>query len=784
MQLLRLIDMVLHLCNTTMNRDFLSDSYMVSQSLGKRGCLYRTALVKEKYVKLLKRLALVLIAFLAVVAFGLMVWEPLSVEQGAPPTAQEYEVRIARDNFGVPHIFGKTDADVAYGVAYAHAEDDFATLQEVMAMTRGRLATLNGAKGAPIDYVAELLDIDGTVKRKYDNLPEDVRAVLDGYASGLNAYAAEYPDEVSLSKLFPVNGRDIAAGFALRSPFFFGLNGPIQALTENKPLRREGGPSLSVPTENRTVHPLSKDKIITPIGSDPDENGSNAYAIAPARSSDDKTRLISNSHQPLRGNVAWYELVVHSEDGWDFAGANFPGSPFSFLGHNKFLGWTNTVNRPDLIDIYKLTLNEKRNAYRFDGEWLPLERKRVWLKVKYGPFVVPYPQMVYRSIHGPVILNDVGAYALRYAGMDQLDMLTQYYRINKARNFDEWQAAMAGQGVPATNFIYADAKGNIGMFYNAMFPDRAPGFDWRTVLPGDTSKALWQKSLPFTRVPALINPASGYVMNANNTPFVAAGPGDELNPSSFSPLMGIEDDETNRSRRSIQLLEAAIASGRKIGEVEIRRIKYDTAYVQAGYAKDWLDKIAALDLKDNLQLAKAQKLLAKWDWNLDGKGPADALALMVLRPANKAHYQRGELPDPRQILQETVDHLIQYFGRIDRPMLDVLRLRQGDVDLPVDGGNDTIRASTLWDVEDDGRLSVRHGDSFIMFVEWDKAGKVNSRSIQPFGAATTRPDSANYTNQMRLFVDKKLKPVWFDPAKLEKNKASEKIVGSAGRTTK
>tara|TARA_R110000772_G_scaffold77139_22_gene166294 strand:- start:4583 stop:5230 length:648 start_codon:yes stop_codon:yes gene_type:complete len=192
-----------------MNRDFLSDSYMVSQSLGKRGCLYRTALVKEKYVKLLKRLALVLIAFLAVVAFGLMVWEPLSVEQGAPPTAQEYEARIARDNFGVPHIFGKTDADVAYGVAYAHAEDDFATLQEVMAMTRGRLATLNGAKGAPIDYVAELLDIDGTVKRKYDNLPEDVRAVLDGYASG--------------------------------------LNGPIQALTENKPLRREGGPSLSVP---------------------------------------------------------------------------------------------------------------------------------------------------------------------------------------------------------------------------------------------------------------------------------------------------------------------------------------------------------------------------------------------------------------------------------------------------------------------------------------------------------------------------------------------------------
>lgn len=726
-------------------------------------------------MKVIKRIGMGLLILILLVAISLAVWEPLSVSPASPPPKKDYEASIVRDNFGVPHIFGKTDADVAYGVAYAHAEDDFVTLQEVTAMTRGRLATLNGADGAPIDFVAALLDVDGTVKRKYDDLPEDVRAVLEGYASGLNAYAEEHPDQVSLSNLFPVNGRDIAAGFALRSPFFFGLNGPIQALTEGKPLRREGGPSLAVPMENRTVHPLSEDKIITPVGPDPDENGSNAYAIAPERSTDDKTRLISNSHQPLRGNVAWYELVVHSEEGWDFAGANFPGSPFPFLGHNKNLGWTNTVNRPDLIDIYKLTLNEKGNAYKFDGEWLPLEKKRVWLKIKYGPFVIPYPQMIYRSVHGPVILNGNGAYALRYAGMDQLDMLTQYYRINKAQDFDQWQAAMAGQGVPATNFIYADAKGNIGMFYNAMFPDRAPGFDWRTVLPGDNPNTVWQNTLPFTRVPALINPASGYVMNANNTPYVAAGPGDELNPETFSPLMGIENDQTNRSRRSIELLEA----NGKIGEEEIRRIKYDTAYVQAGYAKDWLDKIAALDLTDDPQLAKAQALLAKWDWDLDGKGPADALALKVLRPANKAHYQRGEVPDPREILQETVDHLTQYFDRIDPPMLEVLRLRQGDVDLPIDGGNDTIRASTLWDIEEDGRLSVRHGDSFIMFVEWDKAGNVNSRSIQPFGAATTRPDSPHYTDQMQLFVDKKLKPVWFDPAELEKNKASEKVVKSA-----
>jgi len=730
-------------------------------------------------MRVIKRIGWGLLILILLTGLASAAWEPLSISSAAPPPDKKYEVRIVRDGFGVPHIFGKTDADVAFGVAYAHAEDDFDTLQEVTAMTRGRMATLNGADAAAIDYVAALLDVDGTVDRKYDGLPDDVKALLEAYASGLNQYADEHPEEVKLAKLFPANGRDIARGFVLRSPFFFGLNGPIEKLVANAPLSREGGPSLSQDVDEKTVHPLSEDKMLTPVGTDPDENGSNAYAVAPSHTEDGDTVLISNSHQPLRGNVAWYELVVHSEEGWDFAGANFPGSPYPFLGHNKNLGWTNTVNRPDLIDIYKLKLNQSRSQYQYDGEWLPLQKKRIWLKIKFGPFVIPYPQIVYRSIHGPVIINDEGAFAIRYAGIDQLDMLTQYYRLNKAQNFEEWQAAMAGQGVPATNFVYADAKGNIGMFYNAMFPDRARGHDWRGILPGDTSAVVWQKSLPFTRVPALINPQSGYVMNANNTPYVAAGPGDELTPSNFSPLMGIEEDQTNRSRRSIVLLEKANEDGTLTDE-ELRTIKYDTGYEKAGYAGAWMDEIAATDLpnhmKDGDQYTKAQKLLAEWDWNLDGNGPADALALMVLRPANKAHYQRGEKPRPEEILKEAVDHLTKYFDRIDPPMMDVLRLRQGDVDLPIDGGNDTIRASTLWDVEEDGRLSVRHGDSFIMFVEWDKAGGVKSRSIQPFGAATTRPGSKHYTDQMQLFVDKKLKPVHFDPADLEKHKASEKVV--------
>lgn len=736
-----------------------------------------------------KRIGLGLLALIIVTAIGLAVWEPLTARAPVAVAYTPTDIRIARDSYGVPHIFGETDADVAYGVAYAHAEDDFSTLQEVLAMTRGRLGAMTGEDGAKVDFAAAVIDGRGTTDRQYDSLPADVKLLFTAYAAGLNRYADKHPEEVRLSGLFPVTPQDVVAGFVIRSPFFFGLDNVLGNLVEGKPLGREGGPAIpglsptsATPSPARPALPPTAQaepveapaRLATTVPSHfftgtlfdnaEQANGSNGYAVAPSRTTDGATWLVSNSHQPWRGGVAWYELVVHSNQGWDFAGANFPGSPYPFLGHNRNLGWTNTVNRPDLIDVYRLTLDDSGTRYRFDGQWRDLESKRVWLRVKVGPFVLPIPRTVYRSIHGPVIINDQGAFAIRYAGIDQIDMVTQYYRIQKAQTFDQWRTAMSAQGVPATNFIYADSEGNIGLFYNAMIPDRPAGYDWRTILPGDRSGDIWTRSLAFDRLPQLVNPASGYLINANNTPFTAAGPGDELDPARYDPRMGVELDETNRSLRSIALFEAA----GQLDEAGLKRIKYDTGYERSGYAADFMRRLLALRLSDPQQ-RQAQALLAGWDWNLDGRGQGDALALMVLRPANRAHYMRITEPvDAQAILAEAATHLQTHFGRLDPPLGTVLRLRQGEgatrVDLPLDGGNDTIRASTLWDEDEDGRLSVRHGDSYIMFVRWDRDGSVHSESIQPFGAATTRVASPHHTDQARLFVEHRLKPVLFDRA--------------------
>ena len=177
-----------------------------------------------------------------------------------------------------------------------------------------------------------------------------------------------------------------------------------------------------------------------------------------------------------------------------------------------------------------------------------------------------------------------------------------------------------------------------------------------------------------------------------------------------------------------------------------------------------LDGIARLDLRSEPELANAQQLLATWDLKADGKGKADALAVMALEDAMSASYCLRPMPDPKAALVEAAGHLTKYFGRIDPPLGDVIRIRQGKVDLPDDGGGDTLRAATSWNVDPDGRLSVKHGDSFVMWIEWGKDGVVHSQSIQPYGAATTRPNDPHHADQAALFVAHKFKPVWFTRA--------------------
>lgn len=673
---------------------------------------------------------------LGAAALALLLWEPLFVERQLPPPKHNYNVSISRDRWGVPLIEGPTDPDVAYGLAWAHAEDDFGTLQDVLLSTRARSAVTLGEEGAKIDYVAHLLGVRATVDAKIGTLPADVRRLLDGYASGLNAYAKANPRLVKAPGLFPVSAKDIVAGFVLRSPFFYGLDAVIGPLSEG-----ELPPRQTPPTEER---------------------GSNAFAVAASASTDATTRLIVNSHQPWTGPVAWYEVRVKSGEGWEFAGALFPGAPFPLLGHNPDLGWANTVNRPDLVDVYKLVLDKAGTHYRFDGAWKPLEKQRVWLHVRVGPFVLPIPQTVYRSIHGPVIVNGKGAFAIRYGGIGDVRAIEQYYRLNKARSFADWRRAMAMQAVAGTNFVYADRTGNVALIYNGSFPRRVAGFDWGGILPGDTSKVLWRKYVTPAEVPTLVNPASGFIANSNNQPWDASADADDLKPEDWSPLLGVEMRSTNRSLRVFEQYRAD--ADKRFSREELLRIKFDTGYSKAGWAGEWIAKLLAVR---DPALTAAQDILKQWDWTLDGQGPADALAVAVVQDGAKNAYRGKPLPDAAPVLRREAERLMRLFGRLDPPLGDLLRIRRGNADVAVRGGPDALRAVYYHD-GDDGRLVGDTGDSFIMLVEWPKSGGVTSASVHQFGARAERRDSVHYNDQSALFASRQFKRAYPFPAAAER----------------
>jgi penicillin amidase/acyl-homoserine-lactone acylase len=361
----------------------------------------------------------------------------------------------------VPHIFGVTDADVAYGLAYAHAEDDFATIQDALLAARGGLASIYGRKAVLNDYMVHLFRIWDVVEEKYETeLSPDTRAICEAYADGMNDYAALHPKAVKPGVL-PIRGKDIIAGFVHKVPLFFRIDATLRELIE---------PERKLEVSKRGDQHTFLSNAFPGAGT-----GSNAFAVAPHRSVDGKTFLSVNSHQPWEGPVAWYEVHLHSEEGWEVAGGVFPGSPVVFHGHNRNLGWASTNNHPDLVDVYVLEVNpENPYQYMFDGEWRDLEVRTAPIKVKlWGPISWTFRREVLWSVHGPALRRPHGTYAIRYAGMGEVRMLEQWYRMDKARNFDEWLDAVRLMSLPMFNFTYADREGNIFYLYHGLLPIRS-----------------------------------------------------------------------------------------------------------------------------------------------------------------------------------------------------------------------------------------------------------------------------------------------------------------------
>ena len=664
----------------------------------------------------------------------------------------QYSATITRDIFGVPHVHGATDADAAFGLAYAQADDDITNILSTIDLARAGSGLKNGRDGAIADYLIKALEIRELVEKRYEeDLSSEVKAVLEGFVAGLNYWMSLNLDR-NIKDYYPVNKVDLVSSFAIQNLFFAGIDSAIKELM-NAP-KEVSEAELDKGGESRTVASLVA--------------GSNAFALNSNKTSDGKTRLVINSHQPLDGPVAWYEAHISSDEGWNMMGGLFPGAPFVFVGFNESLGWGMTVNGPDLTDAFKLTINpENKNQYLLDGKWENFDIKNIKLPVKLlGPISWTFNREAKFSEHGLVLETESGSYALKFAGMKEIRQPDQWFRMNKAQNKDQWLEAMKMRAIISFNAVYADKEDNIMLLHNTAGPIRNEAYDWKQPVDGTNSTLIWNEITPFDEIPLLINPNSGWIVSANQDPFRASSLKDNLKRSDFSKTLGIETKMTNRAYRVIEIFD----NDKKFTEQDLLDAKFDNEYSKESRSIKYLQNVLAQEYEDQ-EFQEAQAVLNAWDLKTDNNNRSAALGVCILSEEWRAFMNRIDAPSSKEMFKKCIDELNDAFGRVDPLWSEVNMLIRGDLSLPIQGGPDTLRA-VYGRPQDDGILKAVAGDGLVVSLSWDSDGNQESQSIHQYGSATQDSSSKHYDDQVQLFVDEKMKPTFFDKLELEKNTES------------
>ena len=672
----------------------------------------------------------------------------------------KYQVVIERDHLGVPHIVGERDVDAAFGFAYAQAEDNWQIIHDTIPFYRGTNAAINGKDAATVDFLVQWLGIWETIDRDYETqLKPETRAWISAFVDGINYYAALHPEQTNPS-IFPITEKDVIAGYMLRHLLFFGFDASITELFEpqrQRPVSR--GPADA----DQQARPMAEGVTIgnLPVGS-------NAIAVSSPFTVDGATRLAINSHQPTTGPVAWYEAHIQSKEGLNVMGGLFPSSATIGVGFTENLAWGATVNKPDLVDIYVLDMDPNDPMrYKLDGEWKSLDAKDIEIEVKlFGFLPWTITETGLKSEHGPVIQNEHGTYAVRYAGMGEVRQLEQWLAMSKAQNFEQWRDAMRIQAFASFNFVYADREGNTMFVHNSLTPKRLPSYDWTQYLPGDDSRLIWQDYMAFDNLPQVINPASGYLHSANQTPFRVSAEADNPNKDDYAIEDGFPTRMTNRADRGLELL----AELESISEQQFFDIKHDKKYSVNSRAYAYLQQAGSADLgaiqSDNLQnYQDAQTLITNWDLSTDIENRGAALSACVLGGEWLSEQRGNDAPKALDELVRCTDLLMSTSGRIDPLWGDVNRHVRGDLNIPVAGGPDTLRAIYGMGMEKDGYLTNVAGDGLYYQVSWDAQGDLKVRGVHQYGAATIDENSPHYADQAEDYANEILHDPLFDDAR-------------------
>ena len=653
-------------------------------------------------------------------------------------------ITIARDSFGIPHVFAKTDPEVAYGIAWAHAEDDFETLQLVVLSGKAKLGTGLGKKGAEGDYVINLLRVRKTVEEQWNTLSPDFVELIKGYVAGLNAYAKAHPTAIKYKQAFPFDEKEYMTAVVFSTALFCGVDRVLPEIL--------GGKMATIPGFNT--------------------DGSNAFAMNSVKTTTGESFLAINAHQPNTGPVAFYEAHLQSEQGWNMLGGLFPGGCLIFHGTNENLGWAHTVNYQDKIDVYQLEINPaNKNQYKFDGQWINLEEDKARLKVKGIPIAIG--KKIWWSKYGSTLKTDRGVFSIRVPALMDIKALEQWYRMNKAKNFTEFYKALSMTSLPMFNITYADRYDTIFYISNGKMPRRNPDpkYNWKSTLPGNTSATLWTAFKPVTDLPQYLNPSSGYLFNTNHSPFLATDAKNNLDRNKFDKNDGYETYHNNRSQRVTELI-----TNEKVDYNSFKQIKFDQKLPQQLQYWYGIDSMLNLDAASYPVFKEIISTFQSWDRKstIESKGAA----IFIITYHYLADKLKGVAPrlitktEAIETYQYVYDYMMKHFGKTNLVLGDVQKLIRGDDVRPAWGFPDVLCPS-FSEPYSNGLRKVTGGDAYICFVRYPKDGSLPKiESVNTFGASMN-PASPHFKDQMTMFQEQQTKKMTLD--KKEVLKTAKKI---------
>lgn len=679
---------------------------------------------------------------------------------------QSKQVTIIRDTWGIPHVYGKTDADAVFGFLYAQCEDDFERVEMNYITAVGRLAEVEGESKLYHDLRTRLFYDSAQAVANYGDSPAWLKRLCDGFAAGVNYYLYTHP------QVKP----KLLTRFQPWMPFLFSegsIGGDIESISVNK--LKEFYGSGDVVFEREEVDHNDQE---------PEPRGSNGFAIAPSRSATGNALLLINPHTSFYFRP---EVHVNSDEGLNAYGAVTWGQFFVYQGFNEHCGWMHTSGQADVMDEYLETTLKRNDSllYKYGTEYRAVTSKKIKLAYKDGDKKSFKEFTAMFTHHGPVVAKSINHWVTLSMMVEPLKALTQSYQRTKSKGLEDYKKTMELKANSSNNTVFADGEGNIAYWHGDFIPKRNIAFDWTKPLDGSIPATDWQGLHEVSEIVHSYNPASGWIQNCNSTPFTVAGefsPDESKFPTYMAPdvqnARGINAERVLRREPAFtldKLIAAAndpyLAGFKELIPALVSAYKSTSDPLLKSKLKEPISMLATWNLAYGIKSIPTT-LAIYWGQELrkqiSPRIPAgsDQLSIIKLMVTESSDAEKLEA------LEKIMDELQLDFGTWAVAWGEVNRFQRltGNINevysdvkpsLPVGSTSSfwgSLAAFGSRKFPGTNKLYGYVGNSFVAVVEFGK--EVKAKSVLA-GGNNKNPSSPHFQDQALLYSQGKFKDVWF-----------------------